>query len=175
MILAGCSSMLPTGEEHKKSPWKSFDEATAAFDQIIPDETSVEELQKLGFDPHKTPNIRILSYLDILRLFEYEPRYAAHYPAGVQACMRANEACYGYDVDISDVHKKRVGSFWLDLLLFKREEHKTGWSFRGLILIIDGHVVYKLAGGSPNLDETSKKKNPLGPVQEIGPDLINVR
>lgn len=171
-LLSGCSSMLPSGKEVVKSPWTSFDEAQASFDQIIPNETTVEELSALGFDPHKTPNIKILNYLDVLRLFKYKPGFDAHYHPGVVACMRAKEACLTYDVDIKDIHKKRVGNFWLDIFVVKREEHRTGWSFKGLILIIDEKVVYKLAGGSPQLDEIRTKKNPLGPLQEIGPHLV---
>ena len=175
IFCVGCSSMLPTGEEVVKSPWNSFDEAQAAFDQIIVDETSVHELSQLGFDPHKTPNIQIINYLDILRRFNYEPGHDSHYPPGVISCIKANESCYGYYVNIEDIHKERVGNFWLDLFVIKREEHKTGWSFQALILILDDEAIYKLAGGSPSLDATKKKKNPLGPLQDIGPDLIDVK
>ena len=171
-LCSGCSSMLPSGKEVVKSPWNSFDEAQASFDQVFPDETTVEELSQLGFDPHKTPNIKILNYLDVRRLFKYEPGYDAHYHPGVVACIRAKEACQTYDIDIKDVHKKRVGNFWLDIFVIKREEHKTGWNFQALILIVDEQVVYKLSGGSPKLDEIKTKKNPLGPLQEIGPHLI---
>lgn len=171
-LCSGCSSMLPSGKEVVKSPWASFDEAQASFEKIIPNETTVAELSQLGFDPHKTPNIKILNYLDVLRLFKYEPGFDAQYHPGVIACLRAKETCQTYDVDIRDIHNKRVGNFWLDIFVVKREEHRTGWNFRALILIVDEQVVYKLAGGSPRLDETRTKKNPLGPLQEIGPHLV---
>jgi len=172
ILLSGCSSLLPSGEEEVKSPWSTFDEAKAAFDQIIPNETSVEHLSELGFDPYKTPNIKILNHLDVSRLFEYEPGFDDHFPPGLISCMEAKQACQAYDAQIKDIHKKRVGNFLLDVFVVKREEHKTGWQFRALILLVDKKVVYKLWSGSPMLDETSRKKNPLGPLQELGPALI---
>jgi len=171
-LCSACSTMLPSGKEVVKSPWTSFDDAQAAFDQVIPNETNIDELSELGFDPHKTPNIKILNYLDVRQLFKYRPGDDAHYHPGVVACMRAREACLSYDVDIKDIDKKRVGNFWLDVFVIKRKEHRTGWQFKALFLIVDNQVVYKLAGGSPQLDETRTKKNPLGPLQEVGPHLI---
>jgi len=173
VLCSGCSSMLPSGKEVVKSPWDSFDQAQGAFDKIIPYETTIEELAQLGFDPHKTPNIKMLNYLDVRRLFKYEPGYDATYHPGVLACLRAKELCITYDVDVKDIKKKRVGNFWKDIFLLKREEHRTGWNFRAMILIVDQQVVYKLSGGSPRLDETRTKKNPLGPIQELGPALID--
>jgi len=171
-LCSSCSSMLPSGKEVVKSPWQSFDDAKSSFDQIIPGETSIAELAELGFDPHATANIKILNYLEVRRLFKYEPGDERHHHPGVVACMKAREVCQTYDVNVRDIDKKRVGNFWLDVFVVKREEHRTGWNFKALILIVDDHVVYKLAGGSPKLDETKTKKNPLGPLQEIGPHLI---
>jgi len=171
-LLAGCSSFLPSGETVKKSPWETFDETKGAFDQIAVGQTTVDELTQLGFDPHRTPNIAILSNLDIRRLFNYELGQDEYYHEGVNACIKAREACQAYDVEIEDIRKKRVGNFWLDLLVVKRKEQTTGWRFRALILLVDSTVVYKLWSGNPMLDETKSKKNPLGPLQEIGSSLI---
>jgi len=172
-VSVGCASMLPSGKEVVKSPWDSFDQAQGAFDEIIPNETTIEELAELGFDPHKTPNIKKLNYLDVRRLFKYEPGYDSTYHPGVLTCLRAKDACLAYDVDVKDIKKKRVGNFWKDIFLLKREEQRTGWRFRAMIMIVDQQVVYKLSGGSPKLDETKTKKNPLGPIQELGPKLID--
>jgi hypothetical protein len=170
--LAGCSSLLPSGGTVKKSPWKLFDEAKASFDKIVINHTTNEELIELGFDPHSTPNIAILSYLDIRRLFDYELDRDEFYHEGVNLCVKAREACQGYDVSIEDISKKRVGNFWLDLLVVKREEQTTGWRFRALILLVEDKVVYKLWSGNPMLDESHAKKNPLGPLQDVGASLI---
>jgi len=171
-LLAGCSSLLPSGATVKKSPWKLFDEAKASFDKITINQTTNDELVQLGFDPHSTPNIAILSYLDVRRLFDYELDRNEFYHEGVNLCVKARESCRGYDVEIEDISKRRVGNFWLDLFVMKREEQTTGWRFRALILLVDETVVYKLWSGNPMLDETKAKKNPLGPLQEMGSSLI---
>jgi len=171
-LFTGCSSLLPSGETVKKSPWKLFDEAKASFDKIIINQTTNDELVQLGFDPHSTPNIAILSYLDVRRLFDYELDRNEFYHEGVNLCVKARESCRGYDVEIEDIHKKRIGNFWLDLFVMKREEQTTGWRFRALILLVEEKVVYKLWSGNPMLDETKAKKNPLGPLQEMGSSLI---
>ncbi len=171
-LLFGCSSLLPSGNTVKKSPWKLFDEAKASFDKIIINQTTDDELVQLGFDPHSTPNIAILSYLDVRRLFNYELDRNEFYHEGVNLCVEARESCWAYDVEIEDISKKRVGNFWLDLLVVKRQEQTTGWRFRALILLVKGKVVYKLWSGNPMLDETKAKKNPLGPLQEMGPSIL---
>ncbi len=171
-LLTGCSSLLPSGKTVKKSPWKTFDEAKLSFDQITLGETTTDELAQLGFDPHSTPNIAILSYLDVRKLFNYEMDRDTFYHEGVNRCIRARESCHAYDVEIEDIRKKRVGNFWLDLFVIKRQEQTTGWRFRALILLVDNQVVYKLWSGNPMLNETKAKKNPLGPLQEMGSSLL---
>jgi len=171
-LLAGCSSLLPSGTTVKKSPWKTFDEAKLSFDKITLDKTTADELAQLGFDPHSTPNIAILSYLDVRRLFNYEMDRNEFYHEGVNSCIKARESCQAYDVEIEDIRKKRVGNFWLDLFVIKRQEQTTGWRFRALILLVDNQVVYKLWSGNPMLNETKAKKNPLGPIQDMGSSLL---
>jgi len=46
-----------------------FKEAKAAYERITPLETTHKEIHELGFDPFTTPNIRILTYLDIMNRF----------------------------------------------------------------------------------------------------------
>ena len=38
----------------------------------------------------------------------------------------------------------------------------------------DDQVVYRSWGGQPSIDETDVKRNPLGPLQDIGPSTISV-
>lgn len=108
--------------------------------------------------PHKTPNIKILNYLDVLRLFKYEPCYDVNYHPGVIACIKAKEDCKTYDVDIKHIQKQRTGNFWLDIFVVKREEQRTGWNFRALILIVDDLVVYKLSGGQSQAGRNQDEK-----------------
>ena len=166
-LLTGCSGLLPTEKNIVKSPWKSFDEAKAAFDKIAPYETTAEELKGLGFDPYSTPNIVILNYLDIMRLFDYDPEHEDSLAEGIRLCLDAKEFCHGYDVQAADIKHKRIGNVLLDLLKFKRKTKSTGWQFKALIFMINGQVVYKMWGGKPIVNEYQEKKKPLGPLQEI--------
>jgi hypothetical protein len=66
---------------------------------------------------------------------------------------------------------RRVGSFWLDMLNFRRDEITTGWSFNALIIFIDELTVFALAGGQPNVNAEQITRNPLGPLQGLGQSL----
>lgn len=171
-LLAGCGGMLPSGKAVVRSPWNTFDEAKTAFDQVVPDQTTGDELKALGFDPFSTPNISILNYLDIMRLFNYDPAYEHSLDQGIRACFAVKSSCYGFDVNVSDIDKQRIGNFWADTLNFKRKTKETGWRFRALILLQDGHVIYKMWSGSPITSEYNEKSNPLGPLQDIGSSVI---
>jgi hypothetical protein len=167
-LLVGCGGMLPTEKNIVKSPWKSFDQAKAAFDKITPYETTADDLKKLGFDPYTTPNIAILNYLDIMKLFDYDPEHEESLAEGIRLCLEAKELCHAYDVEAADIKRKRTGNVALDMFKFKRKTYSTGWQFKALIFMIDGSVVYKMWGGKPIVDEFEEKKKPLGPLQDIG-------
>ena len=173
-LLTGCGSMLPTEKKIVKSPWKSFDEAKAAFDIITPYETTADELKGLGFDPYSTPNISILNYLDIMKLFDYDPAHEETLAEGIRLCLEAKELCHAYDVEAADIKRKHTGSVILDMFKFKRKTKSTGWRFKALIFMIDGSVVYKMWGGKPIVDEYEEKKKPLGPLQDIGSPSLRI-
>jgi hypothetical protein len=69
---------------------------------------------------------------------------------------------------VHDVKRDHVGGFWADTLGFKRIVDVSGWSFNGLILLVEDRVVYTLYGGQPNLREKETSRQPLGPVQNLG-------
>jgi hypothetical protein len=70
-------------------------------------------------------------------------------------------------VELQDIQDKRHGSLILDIFGFKRKTHESGWRFKGLILIKDELVVYKLSSGEPLVSREEKKLKPLGPLQEL--------
>jgi len=43
----------------------------------------------------------------------------------------------------------------------------AGWSFNGIILIVDERVVYTLYGGQPKLHTEETSRQPLGPFQDM--------
>ena len=168
-VVSGCTSLLPSAKQTILSPWQSFDEAKTAFDKIIPYKTTGEELKWLGFDPFLTPNIKILTYLDIASTTAFINRQ--NMDEGLLACVEAKTDCHAYEFESKFIAKKRYGNFWLDFLNFRRQTRETGWKFKALIVTINGTVVYKLWAGNPLIDEKTDTKNPLGPLQDTG-DMI---
>lgn len=167
--------MLPRGETVTDGPWQNFQEAQQTFDKIILHQTTAQDLKKLQLDPATNPNITILNYSDVLRLFIPSPTLNADtLDAGVQECIAAKTGCQGYSIDQRSIKRKRYGNFWADFLNFKRKVDVVGWRFSGVILIKDNVVVYKLSGGQPAIHELEENMNPLGPFQGVGGvDLLN--
>lgn len=173
LMTTGCSSLLPSAKSTTKAPWKSFTEAKAAFDKIDTGNTGSAGLKELGFDIIASPNVKILNYLDIaatvqsIRLEDLDP--------GLQKCLRARIDCRGYVFEPKVNSSKRIGNFWLDILNFKRRFHDTGWSFKALLILVNDRVCYKLWSGTPINDEYREQRNPLGPLQDAGGMLLNLR
>lgn len=171
-FIVSCGGALPRSEKTMKSPWDSFAEAKAAYDKILPGQTTVVELKALGYDPYTTPNIHILTYLDVIERFI--PNQAIRLEdldPGVRECIKARDQCMAYEATPGRTKKKRTGSVTLDLLGFKRNTHETGWTFSALVLMKNSHVIYKLWGGTPVIDERNESKKPLGPLQDAS-DLV---
>lgn len=167
--LVGCNSMLPRGNYAVEGPWKSFEEAQQTFDKITPYQTRVADLKGLGLDPTSIPNITLLNYSDVLTRFVPSPSINSdELDTGVKDCIQAKAACRGYEIDQRHIERTRTGSFWSDFLNFRRQVDVTGWHFKGMLLIKDDVVVYKLISGQPLIQEMEYNRNPLGPLQGIG-------
>ena len=161
--------MLPSGNTVINGPWDSYASAEKTFDKIVPYQTRVEDLHGLGLDIHSTPNITILNYSDVLRRFLPSPSINPDdLDIGVKDCISAKTACRGFEIDQRIIHRNRIGNFWADWLNFKRKTDVTGWHFRGILLVRDNVVIYKLVGGQPLIHEVEKNDNPLGPLQGSG-------
>ena len=175
-LLQGCSSLLlPSSAKIVQSPWQTFDEVKHSFDKIIPYQSTIADLKDLHFDPFSTPNIEILTYLDVMQRFMPTPAITKEDLApGLRDCLDTGELCKAYKVNLKWIKRKRYGNVLLDLLNFKRSTREEGWEFIALIVIKDGQVVYKLWGGKPNLHVTEKRKNPLGPLQDSGSLLLEM-
>jgi hypothetical protein len=164
---SGCASLLPREEARIKTQWKDFEQAQAAFDAIVPSQTRVEDLKALGFDP-QSPNVRNLTYLELLKRFLPNPNITkTDLPRAVRDCLEAKERCFACEVEVLNLRSKRQGNVALDLFGFKRDTDIKGWDFKGLILIKDDVVMYKLASGAPSLARAQKRVKPLGPLQEL--------
>ncbi|MBQ0724279.1 MAG: hypothetical protein KBT51_02640 [Cycloclasticus sp.] len=172
VFVTACGSPLPRTEDKTKSPWASFDEAMSAYKKVILNKSTVDDLRDLGFDPYSTPNVKILSYLDLIQQFMPTNSVSLdQLPNSVQTCLAKQEACIAYEAHPGTVKRKRVGSVFLDLLGFKRKTIETGWRFNALIVLDNGVAVYKIWSGMPIIDSEKSRKNPLGPLQGSGGSL----
>jgi hypothetical protein len=166
LMMFGCTSLLPSTRQTIHSPWNSFEEARAAYEKISPMTTTHEEIHELGFDPFTTPNIRILTYLDIMNRFLPNPSIRLEdLDKGIVACIEAKASCKGYEINPQFLKSERYGNVLVDLLNFRRKTKDSGWRFEALIVLVNGTVVYKLWGGTPVIDQTRDEKRPLGPLQ----------
>jgi hypothetical protein len=85
----------------------------------------------------------------------------------VRECIAAKEKSFAYLVEPQDIRDKRHDNLFLDIFGFKRQTHESGWRFKGLILINEDLVVYKLSSGEPRVAREENKTKPLGPLQEL--------
>lgn len=167
--LVGCSGLLPKEKTITVGVWDTFEEAQHTFDKIIPHQTSLDELEELNINPEKNANISILNYSDVTSRFILGLSIEGYeLDSGVRECILAKTNCRGYEINERVIRRKRYGSFWADLLNFKRKTDTVGWRFSGIVLINNGIVVYKLSSGQPAIHEKTEQKNPLGPLQSGG-------
>jgi hypothetical protein len=159
---------LPTEVRRTRTPWKNFEEAQAAFDRIVPHQTTVADLKGLGFDPIATPNVKILTYLDLINRFLPNNSITMQdLQPDVRACIESKDCCHAYELTLDVSNNKRYGNVCLDVFGFKKDTHITGWSFKALIIVKDDVVAYKLRSAEPNVDRYERKVKPLGPLQEL--------
>lgn len=174
LMLSSCSgNPLPSSQTTVISQWDSFAEAKFSFDQIKSAQTTVDQLDSMGFGLGSSPNVRILNYLELTGRFMPNPTIGFdQLDQAVSLCLQAKTACEGYLVKIRKIDKSRQGNVMMDLLNFKRKTLSTGWQFDALLLINDHLVVYKIWGGTPNISELKHSKNPLGPLQGVSGAVV---
>lgn len=164
LLSAGCSTLLPSAKAITESPWHTYADAKGSFDRIEVGKTTEAELKTLGFDTQASPNLKILSYLDVAATVQSIP--IQELDPGLQACLRARAACRAYVFEPNRIFSVRKGNFWLDILNFRRKTQETGWRFKALIVFVNSHVAYKLSSGEPQIDHLQDQRNPLGPLQD---------
>jgi hypothetical protein len=167
-LTSGCKHLFPSEDSRTKAKWESFEEVQASFDKVVPHETTLEDLRKMGFDPMTTPNIKILTYLDLIeRFIPNASIQMKDLHQDVRDCIESKDCCRAYELFVNTTHNRRYGNLFLDVFGFKKKTHINGWNFRALIIAKDEKVVYKLRSGEPNVNRYEKKIKPLGPLQEL--------
>jgi len=173
LFTGGCTtqSMLPTTGVYTQSSFETYTEVEGVVNEIVLGKTKYSDLVKLGLDLENIPNVKRLTYLDVMSKFKLDSpsRFTLfnkiELPTGVLKCLAARENGLAYEINLEVLKNRREGSLFLDMLNFRKTIHTTGWQIRVLILIVDDTVEYVLYSGEKNIDRTEKKRNPLGPLQ----------
>lgn len=169
LSLGACASdVLPSTSHETAGPFATYEIAEIAYKVITPGVTDAAKLRELGIDPRTTPNLQVINYVEVMRLFMPTNTVAiADLDPAVQGCIGAKTACVGWLMAPNATATQRTGHVSLDMLGFQRETTETGWSASMLLLLVDDVVVYKLWSGTPRTEERGKETNPLGPAQDL--------
>lgn len=176
LVLVGCGGLglLPHESDVKNTSFKSYGEVEVAYQQIAPGHTRTGDLAELGFDANDSPNMEVLSYLGVIERFI--PRDSIRFDAldpVVQQCISARDRCTGYVFRPERLHKERLGNWFLDVLGFQRTTVNYGWSAEIVLLVMDGHVAYKVMSGHPHIENFHHDVQPLGPFQDLGGTVLH--
>jgi len=169
IALTGCGGiLLPSQSEIGETSFESYSAVRQAFDRIALRQSSVSDLSTLGFDAQHTPNVAVLSYLDIVERFMPNSSMAFDkLDPAVQDCIMARSTCEGFVFKVEHHEFQRSGSLFLDLFGFEHLTTETGWTAQVLVLVQDGHVTHKLLSGEPNVRIVREDTQPLGPMQNL--------
>lgn len=169
LALGGCASLLPRGSVDAPSAFRSYADAQAAAEKIVPFRTQTSELPALGFDPQNGRNVTLIPYPEIVaKLAPYSGVPIERLEPGVRECILAQASCRGYQFHFERMDHKREGNFWADFFNVRRQTHVTGWTFDALIVVSNGTVLFRNFAGQPHVERIEKETNPLGPFQPAG-------
>lgn len=170
LALSGCGGiLLPTQSEIGSSAFKSYSAVHTAFNQIALRRTSMQDMASMGFDAENTPNVQVMSYLEIVERFMPNSSMAFDkLDPAVQDCIMARSSCEGYVFKVAHHDFVRSGSLFLDLFGFVHTTTETGWTAQVLVLVQNGQVTHKLLSGEPRVEIVRDDIQPLGPMQNLG-------
>tara|TARA_A100001037_G_scaffold67550_1_gene59991 strand:+ start:30576 stop:31178 length:603 start_codon:yes stop_codon:yes gene_type:complete len=181
IFTGGCTtqSLLPTQGVYTESAFESYTQVEGVVNKIVVGETKYSDLVAMGLDLENIPNVKRLTYLDVMSKFKLDSpsRFTLfnkiELPSGVLKMLAAREDGLAYEINLERLKNQREGSLFLDMLNFRKTIHTTGWQISVLILIVDGTVEYVLYSGEKNIDKIEKERNPLGPFQGFdGGDIV---
>ena len=164
--------MLPTTITNS-AQFGSFDEARMTIESLVPYKSDVATLISLGIDPLQQPNTLILTHTDIAqRVIHGNLQTKDDLDKGIQDCLKAGDACRGWEISASRIARVRTGGFFMDFVNLKRTTETSGWRFNATILMVNGLVVHRTWGGQPSVQQVEVRRNPLGPLQDGGPGFV---
>lgn len=174
VLLAGCSGVLPRESATDTAKFQTYEDLMTAYAKIDVGKTRLADLTGLGFDPKTTPNIEILSYIDIInRFMPTEAMTVQRLPKAVRSCIEAQDHCSAYVMHLQNSRVRHRGSVVPDLLEIERDTSRVGWSAEVLLLLRDDLVAYKVISARPYLEDQRDQTQPLGPLQDLGKMLVD--
>tara|TARA_B100001093_G_scaffold354693_1_gene339230 strand:- start:9702 stop:10307 length:606 start_codon:yes stop_codon:yes gene_type:complete len=181
LMTGGCAtqSFLPTQGVYTESSFETYTQVEGVVNNIVVGKTKYSDLVRVGLDLENIPNVKRLTYLDVMSRFKLDSpsRYTIfndiELPKGVLKTLEAREKGLAYEINLERIKNQREGSLVLDILNFRKNVHITGWNISVLILVVDDTVEYVLYSGEKNIDRFEREKNPLGPFQGFdGGDIV---
>lgn len=168
----GCATLLPRANNQEPSRFSSYEAARATFEQIVPYQTSLEDLSRLGFKVDRSANLERIPYPQWINWLMGQNAPHDEADPGIRDCMAAQVECQAYVFRFSRVDSERRGSFLADFFNFKRNTYVHGWRFEGTVLV-RGHVVlFRTDRGQPWIELYENRTNPLGPFQSMGDGVM---
>jgi hypothetical protein len=175
LLAGGCTTLLPSSRTEVVSVWSSYDDAVKSLATVAPYLSTRQSVHAQGLDPGRNPAITVLHFADVLQRFAAATLIKPEdVDRGIRDCLKAGKQCGGYIIAVEKLHRRRVGSFWLDSLNFRRETVTTGWRVDVLLVFVDDALVYKLVGGRPLVSEVELRRTPLGPLQGWGDQTLQM-
>lgn len=172
LVLAGCSGVLPHETTADSVKFQTYEDLMTAYAKIDVGKTKLADLTGLGFDPKTTPNIEILSYVEIIdRFMPTEAMTVQRLPKGVRSCIEAQDHCSAYVMHLKHSKVRHNGGVVPDLLEIERDTSSVGWSAEVVLLLRDDQVAYKMISSQPYLADQREQSQPLGPLQDLGKTL----
>jgi hypothetical protein len=173
LVLGGCASLLPASRKAVVSEWTSYDHASASLAALQPFKATRTDVHGAGLDPASNPAVTVLHFGDVLQRFAAAAMIRPDdVERGIRDCLFAGRRCNAYAISVKKTERRRVGNFWLDSFGFHRETITSGWGVEALFVFVDDRLVYQLVGGQPTIREVEVQRNPLGPLQSWGDNLV---
>jgi hypothetical protein len=172
-MLGGCTSLLPVSHKAVVSEWTSYDHASSSLAALESFKATRADVHHAGLNPKTNPAVTVLHFGDVLQRFAAAAMIRpGDVDPGIRDCLFAGRRCAAYAISVKKVERRRVGNFWLDSFSFHRETVTSGWSVDALFVFVDDRLVYQLVGGQPTIREIEVQRNPLGPLQSWGDNLV---
>jgi hypothetical protein len=171
--LAGCAHLLPAQAIDTRPPFDNFEAARSAVSAIVPFRTRASELPAMGFDILGQRNVTLVAYPDsVARLAPNANVPLSQLDAGIRECILAGDECRVYGFHFGAERRDRRGGFLADFFNFERTTAISAWRLDALVAVRGDLVLFRSFGGNPDDFRIEHQRNPLGPLQSAGDQVL---